>query len=253
MAIKSFHWWLVPLAALIGLAVGTWGSRDDIERAKQMREDSAASRKASDAAGFGAFAKMVNIPEVARRPSRARSAKPSSHEEKADAAGDVATANATNAAPSEATPEMPPPGRKAISPEDLRARIEEAADLWRARVEIAKAQWTAKLGIAGDDQVEKFDAALAKMNDSLMDTMQAMALEIEKAGKVTPELSLRLMGDASAVMAEAYDGVAALLPADKRGEVSEMPIFEFIDPSVAEPLIGVQDKIDTSFTRQRRR
>ena len=249
MASRNFHWCLVPLAALAGLAVGTWGSRDDLERTKEMRDVSSVSRKASDAAGFGAFAKMVNIPDVARRPSRAGRPKPPSP--KPDEAADEAAA--TNAAPSEAEPAMPPSGRKALSPEDLRARIEEAADLWRARVEIAKTQWTAKLGLSSDAQAEEFDAALAKMNDSLMDTMQAMALEIEKAGKVTPELSLRLMGDASAVMAQAYDGVAALLPAEKRGEVSEMPIFEFIDPSVAEPLIGVQDKIDTSFSRPGRR
>ena len=61
------------------------------------------------------------------------------------------------------------------------------------------------------------------------------------------------MGDASSVMAEAYDGIAALLPAEKRGEVSEMPVFEFIDPSVAEPLVSVQDKFDGPLGSQRRR
>ena len=61
------------------------------------------------------------------------------------------------------------------------------------------------------------------------------------------------MGDASSVMAEAYDGIATLLPPEKRGEVSELPVFEFIDPSVAEPLISVQDKLDGPFSRPRRR
>lgn len=246
------HWYLIPLAALVGLAAGSWGSRDDMARVKDMRETSADSRKASDAAGFGAFAKMVNIPDVARRPSRANARRvegPEAGPEPPKAKG----ANATNAA-KEATAAAPEPKVRAnVSPDDLRARIEEAADLWRTRVEIAKTQWMAKLGISGDEQSAGFETALAKMNDSLYDTMQALALEIEKAGKVTPELSLRLMGDASSVMAEAYDGIAAVLPPEKRGEVSELPVFEFIDPSVAEPLVSVQDKIDGQFSRPRRR
>lgn len=246
------HWYLIPLAALVGLAAGSWGSRDDMARVKDMRETSADSRKASDAAGFGAFAKMVNIPDVARRPSRANARRvegPEAEPEPPKAKG----ANATNAA-KEATAAAPEPKVRAnVSPDDLRARIEEAADLWRTRVEIAKTQWMAKLGISGDEQSAGFETALAKMNDSLYDTMQALALEIEKAGKVTPELSLRLMGDASSVMAEAYDGIAAVLPPEKRGEVSELPVFEFIDPSVAEPLVSVQDKIDGQFSRPRRR
>jgi len=249
MAMHSYRWYLVPLAALVGLAVGTWGARDDMARAKDMRETSADSRKASDAAGFGAFAKMVNIPDVARRPSRGGRGMPSPQNEQPVGQDER---QATNAAPAEAASSQPPV-RKPLSPDDLRARIDEAADLWRTRVEIAKAQWTAKLGLSDDAQIKAFEASLSKMNDSLFDTMQAMALEIEKAGKVTPELSLRLMGDASAVMADAYDGIATLLPAEKRSSVSEMPIFEFIDPSVAEPLIGVQDKIDGQFVRRGRR
>ena len=246
------HWYLIPLAALLGLAAGTWGSRDDMARIKDLRETSADSRKASDTAGFGAFAKMVNIPDVARRPSRVSPRRAESAEAEAEPPN-AKGANTTNAM-KEATAGAPEPKvRVNVTPDDLRARIEEAADLWRTRVEIAKTQWMAKLGISGDEQSAGFETALAKMNDSLFDTMQALALEIEKAGKVTPELSLRLMGDASSVMAEAYDGIAAVLPPEKRGEVSELPVFEFIDPSVAEPLVSVQDKIDGQFSRPRRR
>ena len=242
------HWYLVPLAALVGIAVGSWGSRDDMARAKDMREASVQSRKASDAAGFGAFAKMVNIPDVARRPSRAARMNADAQEQAAKA-----DEPATNVAQSAEPPKAPSANRKAMSPDDLRARIEEAADLWRTRVEIAKTQWMAKLGVSGEEQTAGFETALSKMNDSLFDTMQAMALEIEKSGKLTPELSLRLMGDASTVMAEAYDGIAALLPPEKRGELSEMPVFEFIDPSVAEPLVSVQDKLDGPLANPRRR
>ena len=62
-----------------------------------------------------------------------------------------------------------------------------------------------------------------------------------------------MMGDAARVMAEAYDAVGAAVPEDRRAEVSDMPVFEFIDPMAAEPLIGVQDKLDGGFGRNFRR
>ena len=61
---------------------------------------------------------------------------------------------------------------------------------------------------------------------------------------MTPELGLRMMGDATTIMAETYEKIGACVPADRRGEVSEMQVFEFIDPGVAEPLISVQDKLE---------
>ena len=89
--------------------------------------------------------------------------------------------------------------------------------------------------------------AVATMNEVLRDTMEALAEEIEKAGKVSPELGLRMMGDLTRNMAEAYDAIGAAVPPERRAEVSEIPVHEFIDPMVAEPLIGVQDKLDGGF------
>ena len=239
-------YYLIPLAALAGLVVGSWGPRDDLARLKEMKESTSRTRKASDAAGFGAFAKMVNIPEVARKP-RGQVKKPAKAE-KQDAPAQAAKAEG-GATP----PAKEPKASRALSPEDLRARIDEAAELWRTRVDLAKAQWKSKLGISGDSESEAFDAAISKMNDTLYETMTALAAEIEKAGKVTPELSLRLMGDASTVMAEAYDGIAAIVPPERRAVVSEIPVFEFIDPSVAEPIVGVQDKLELPVRRRRDR
>ena len=35
----------------------------------------------------------------------------------------------------------------------------------------------------------------------------------------------------------------ALIDAEKRGDISRLQLVEFVDPSVAEPLIAVQDKL----------
>ena len=56
-----------------------------------------------------------------------------------------------------------------------------------------------------------------------------------------------MMGDLTRTLAEAYDAIGAAVPAERRNEVSEIPVHEFIDPMVAEPLIGVQDKLEGGF------
>jgi hypothetical protein len=71
-----------------------------------------------------------------------------------------------------------------------------------------------------------------------------MATLLSRQEKMTPELGLRLMGDATTIMAETYEKIGACVPAERRAEVSEMQVFDFIDPGVAEPLIAVQDKLE---------
>ena len=237
---KMKNWILIPAAAILGIVAGSWGPREDLRLYKERTEAAKAEKKASDASGFGAFAKMVNIPDVAKRPGKRKPPKPVSTNK---------TSVAQTASPSHPPQPSQPsqPSHPRLSREDLRARIDEAADLWRTRVELAKTQWKSKLGIADEKSSAAFDGAFEAMNASLLETMTALAEEIEKADRMTPELGLRLMGDAAGVMATAYDAVGAAVPADRRGEVSELPVFEFIDPSVAEPLIGVQDKLEGSW------
>lgn len=235
---------VASLGVLLGVIAGSWGPREDLAALRDRAESAKNVRKASDASGFGAFAKMVNIPDVAKRPTKPKAAVKVKTEAKADAKA-AATTNAV-ARQSEAVDSHVadrPVAR--LSRADLRARIDEAADLWRTRVELAKTQWKAKLGIPEGERSAAFDSAVGSMNESLLETMTALAEEIEKAERMTPELGLRLMGDASRVMAEAYDAIGEAVPPERRGEVSELPVFEFIDPSVAEPLIGVQDKLES--------
>ena len=247
------NWFWIPLAAIAGGIVGSWGPREDLELYKANVQEERTQKKVSGSTGFDAFAKLANIPDVARRRPKART------NELARTVKPVET-NAVGLAqarkPGENYPVLndnhkPPAVGMSLpkhgSREDLEARIEEAADLWNTRVELAKTQWKGRLGIEDGKDAEAFDSAVATMNESLRDTMEALAEEIEKAGKVSPELGLRMMGDLSRNLADAYDSIGALVPADRRGEVSEMPVHEFIDPMVAEPLISVQDKLEGGF------
>ena len=177
---------------------------------------------------------MVNIPAEAKRPRRRPA--PPGQEGAAD----------TNEVAESGGPGQPPGDNKPpenFSPEDLRARIDEAADLWRARIEIARAAAVEKLDLNEEGQ-SAFDSAVDTMNDRLRETMQIVADEIANNKSLSPELGVRLMGDISTALAETYDAIGETVGEDMRGEVSSIEIFNFIDPSVAEPLIAVQDKLD---------
>ena len=247
------NWFWIPLAAIAGVIAGSWGPREDLESYKESVRAERSQKKVSGTAGFDAFARLANIPDVAKRRPKAQ---PRTNEV-ARVEKPVGT-NAVNLAqakrPGENYPVLNDNHRSTAvwmasggSREDLKARIEEAAELWNTRVEIAKTQWKGKLGIGDEKSSAAFDSAVATMNEALRDTMEALAEEIEKAGKVSPELGLRMMGDLTRNMAEAYDAIGAAVPPERRADVSEIPVHEFIDPMVAEPLIGVQDKLEGGF------
>ena len=236
------NWFWIPLAAIAGVIAGSWGPREDLESYKESVQAERTQKKVSGTAGFDAFAKLANIPDVAKRRPKARTNEVERVEkgEKGERVEEIEKVE-TNGV------EVVEQRRPQLSREDLEARIEEAAELWNTRVELAKTQWKGKLGIRDEKSSAAFDSAVATMNEALRDTMEALAEEIEKAGKVSPELGLRMMGDLTRNMAEAYDAIGAAVPPERRAEVSEIPVHEFIDPMVAEPLIGVQDKLEGGF------
>lgn len=236
--------WL-PLVCLIGFVIGSWGAKEELrafkESVKEGRRES--SRKAG---GFDTFANMVKIPETARRPRKGgHQAKKGIKSVKTNsvavaAAKEIIPDNRSANAVAEKSSERKIPR---LSQEDLRARIEEAQDMWRARVDVVRAQWKDRLKLSGESQ-KSFDAALQEMNERLYDSVADVADLVSDMETMSPELGLRLVGETTAIMAETYDRIGACVPQEMRSEVSSMQMVEFIDPGVAEPLIGVQGKLD---------
>ena len=137
-----------------------------------------------------------------------------------------------------------------MRPENLAARIEEATELWSARVEIARANAVKRLGLDANGE-KSFDEAVARMNRKLAESVNTVATRIADDEKFTPELGVRLMGDLGISLAETYDELGAVAGEGARVDVSELNLVDFVDPSVAEPLIGVQDKIMHSIPEGR--
>lgn len=224
----------IPLAFVLGGLIGAWRPSEELHALKTKKD--AEPPKQQSQAGFDSFAKMVNIPDAAKSPRPRRPMR-----ERHAATNEVASA----AKPEDKAPEPVEEKhqrRVDMSPEDLRARIDEAADLWRARVEIARAQTIEKLGLDGVG-VEKFNAAVDNMNAKLRDSIQIIATKLAEEENMTPELGVRLMGDLCTTLAESYDEIGLCVGEDRRGEISSLELHNFVDPSVAEPLISVQGKL----------
>ena len=235
---KNVVVWL-PLAAVLGGIVGAWGPMEELAALKEMGKENRASTGPAKLARFDPLSQLINVPDSAKRPRRARKPRPTAAEKGPETAED-APPEAMQKPPA-ADKEEPP--RPMLSPDDLQARIDEAAEMWRTRIQLARATALEKLGIA-QDSAEAFDTALSDMNSRLRDAMQAIADILVNESEATPEIGVRLMNDISAVMVEAYDQIGGCVDAASRGTVSELNLMEFIDPSVAEPLIAVQDKLD---------
>ena len=237
----------IPLVCLAGFMIGSWGAKEELRAFKESVKEGQ-RESARKAGGFDTFANIVKIPERARRPRRdRRSAKkgakvvPAKSVAMADASRDaVRDTQPTNAVAGKSQERNAP---QSLSREDLSARIAEAQDLWRTRVDVSRAQWKERLKLSGESE-KAFDAALQEMNERLYDSIAAVADHVAGMETMTPELGLRLVGETTAIMAEAYDRIGACVPQEMRSDVSSMQMVDFVDPGVAEPLIGVQGKLD---------
>ncbi|MBR4617596.1 MAG: hypothetical protein IKO55_18455, partial [Kiritimatiellae bacterium] len=169
---KSFIW--LPIACIAGEIIGAWGPREELRSLKENAEAERKQPRNATAEGFQAFARMANIPEEARRSRRRRpDAKPLFAATNRPPARTTAVTNAAVAAETSATnapagghepkPEWQP---TRLSPEDLRARIEEAQELWRTRVELARGKWKEKLNLdAAAGSLDELDEARQTVSD----------------------------------------------------------------------------------------
>jgi hypothetical protein len=224
-------WHLLPFTLLAGLLIGRWlpNGETRIESAVQM---DVSNQKNTDA--LNNITRMVQIPDKAAKPRRRAPASTNQPPEAATNAisGDQPNTNAP----------VQHQHRERLSPEDLRARIDEAKELWRTRAELARAQMIDKLGLKTVEQQTQFDNAINTMNQTLFTTMQGLATEVKNSPEMTTEQGIRVVAQMTAAMTTAYDALFQAVPQDKQLEVGKMQMTDFIDPNVIEPLTEVQDK-----------
>ncbi|HRR33897.1 MAG TPA: hypothetical protein P5026_07365 [Kiritimatiellia bacterium] len=243
---KSFL--LLPFAVLLGILIGGWSPKEELRAIRQELDDlRKEASKREKSAHFDAITRMVQIPDRAAKasppkpkataPATDAPQSPTSHV--AQAESDASAAPPEAAAPQTAQDET----ARAAPPEDLRARIEEAKELWATRVQIARSQWINRLKLT-EEGATLFDAAIDAMNLELQASMQGLADALAVGEEMTPELGARFFNEMTTSLVRTYDDLTVIVPAEQRGEASKMELTDFIDPAVAEPLIAVQDKLE---------
>jgi len=233
----------LPAVFLLGVLLGGWGARERLAREQSNFEKSRASeRESGRRMGFDAFTQALNLPEKAKRPGRRGAPPKAATNVAANVAAPAPTNVAARAASTNANPFVFGGGRRRMRPENLAARIEEAKELWSARVEIARANAVKRLKLSPEGE-KAFDEALARMNQKIGESVAAVAERLSGEEKFSHELGVRLMGDLGISLAETYDELGAAVGEESRADVSQLNLIDFVDPSVAEPLVGLQDKL----------
>lgn len=223
----------IPFALLLGLVLGGWGPREDLKLARQEIEllRSREDRKSENP--------VRTVTDWVRIPPRTEPAQPPPPETPSEPAPEPETTP-----PSE--PEIP-----SVPPPDLRARIDEALELWKIRSEIARNTFVMRAKF-GPEEAAQFDVLLAAMNLKLRSSIEQIAVGLRAGEDPTPETGLRAIHTLSGALASTYDEMDRTLPPGWRVAGDEpVDLVDFVDPSVAEPLIGLEDRIPRGRPRRR--
>jgi hypothetical protein len=237
----------IAAALFAGLALGAWGPRSDLRKAQhQIRELELRLKESGTGAGrLRSITDMLRIPEG--KPRGGESAQPAGTEVEAapEEAPAAAATSPSNPPPSLASATNRPDG------EDLRRRIDEAMDVWRIRADVARNSFVSSAGLNAA-AAGTFDVVVAAMNLRLANSISNWVEQVKKNDRMTPEDGARILNDVTSVFVLTYNELDRKLPATWRdGAGDRFDLVTFVDPSVATPLIGIEDALDRARERQR--
>ena len=247
--------WL-PVALLVGLIVGAWGPRSELRHAREEigKLEALLKEGGGRQARLDGITRMLSIPESPDSAPATRTPDATCHPLVPTASGDERTPSKpagdappqspdeTNASP--AAGETAPDDDERNQPADLRARIDQAMDLWKLRSDIARSTFVSNAGLS-DKESMQFDVLIAAMNMRIRDHIETWAEAMANdAAEMSEEAGVRLMGDLTGAMVLTYDEMDRTLPDRWRtSSGNDFSLTDLIDPSVAEPLIGVEGKL----------
>ena len=240
---------LVPLALLLGLVVGAWGPRselrqvrDDVKRLEGLLKESRSAPKNN----LETFSRLLNLPDGRARqgPAPARSnavvAVSLSTNSPEAAAGGSNSLSVTFGAHGGASGARTAAQDRAT----LRERIDQAIELWKVRSDIARSTFMANVHMKPEDAAQ-FDVVVEAMNVRLKERMGYWADQMKSDQfQMGDEQGIRMMSDLGQVMVLTYDEMDRKMPQGWRGAAGDdFHLVDMVDPSVATPLIDVQDKL----------
>jgi hypothetical protein len=188
---------------------------------------------------------MLNVPDAptGTRPPPPQKAPVTN--ETVDAAVDVPAAETNDpplAPPPEPAPPQPPGrDRGGKTPEE---RMEEAIELWTIRSELARNTFLTNTGV-NEEEVVRFDVLVEAMNLRIETSIAEWADLLRSEQVMPPEAAARMMNDISGAIVLTYDEMdRAMPPAWREDAGPKFQLFDFIDPRVATPLMGMEDQFN---------
>ncbi len=229
-------WALVPAALLAGLALGGWGPRRELDKAHaEIARLKTLPGRGAEAGSLNVITGVVGIP--AGRARRTAPQRPSAPAAPAPTAED----------PPEVSDDAPAPDQEPAADDprvSLAERLEEARAAWAVRVDIARNTFVARTGLRGDD-LQRFDVAMAAMNLRFKAAFEKLALALAAGEEINAERGIRTVHELTGILALAYDELDRQLPPAWRATAGDdFNLVDFVDPSVAEPLIPVERQLE---------
>jgi hypothetical protein len=245
-------WIIVPLVFLAGLLIGGVQPRGELRR---LRKDLDTRKKVASAPApqERQLASFLNMLPMAPPPHGAQTARQDGGSNTSDLAGGPAETSATGtvAGTDGGKPwkDMTPEERAA----SFKARMEQAAEVWRLRADVARSTFASKTGFT-EKEMTDFDVLMKSMNVRLEDLFAKTADSIKAGETFTPETGIRLMNGLTESMVLTYDEMDRKLPATWRQDSgSSFDLVTYVDPVVVAPLMEVQDKLPKPGEMRRNR
>jgi hypothetical protein len=248
-------WIIVPFVLLAGLAIGGWGAKTDLAAAKKevesLREELAKHGRRTG--GLNNVTRMLGVDTKAARggAKRPRATDTPSNTNTASTAS-AATTSSNTASIAEPTVTQPNteedrPRRRRHRERDLEKQLEEAYALWETRSSMARATFLDNLRLSDADSAQ-FDVLMEAMNVRLADSLGRLADDLREGGEMGPEKGIRIANEVTGAFVQTYNEMDRTMPETWRENAGkEFKLFDFVDPYVASPLIGVEDKLGNGF------
>jgi len=226
---------LICFCLFIGFVLGRWGPSDDLRRAraelKQLREGGSPDARSGQSVAVAARG-FLQIDEAAVTPAAPGETDSPTGDEDAPPA-----VPATNVTAGTASREERPPA-------SMEEELNKAKELWRTRSELARNSFLENTE-ADQQQAIRFDVLIEGMNIRLKNHIDQWAVEMEGREAIRAEDGARLIHALSGDVVLTYDEFDRSFPEGWREDAGmEFKIFDFIDPSVADSLTGIEEKLD---------
>ena len=230
-------WIFVPVALVLGLVLGGWAPRQEAHRLKNELElaRTSAPRGNMGAAALGALSQIIPVATPAEP-----KVTPETKSETPPVEGGKGAGPETQA----------PEPENRWDKESIRQQIDLAMEAWRMRSELVRNTFVANNALNAAEAAQ-FDTLIAAMNLRLKNEIQKYADQLAAGETMSEESGLRMMNQLSSHVLQAYADMDKSMPASWRAASGEeFSMADLIDPMVAEPLVGLEDRIQAPRHRR---